>query len=81
MPTGGLRLMASCAFARHPRPDLSRRFQVRGANGTAIDDHERQWWGRCCHKRRLEYRLMVRRRDPRGSRRVAREFAELSSQC
>jgi hypothetical protein len=33
MPTGGLRLMASCAFARHPRPDLSRRFQVRGANG------------------------------------------------
>src|SRR5262249_49064954 len=24
---------------------------------------------------------MVRRRDPRGSRRVAREFEELSSQC
>jgi hypothetical protein len=33
MPTGGLRLMASCAFARQPRPDLRRRFQVRGANG------------------------------------------------
>jgi hypothetical protein len=26
-----------------PAPTWNRRFQVRGANGTAIDDHERQW--------------------------------------
>ena len=48
--------------------------------GTAIDGHERQWWGRCCHKRRPENRLMVRQvRSLAPS--VAREFEELSSQC
>jgi hypothetical protein len=34
--------------------------------GTAIDGLERQWWGRCCRKRRLKNRLMVRGRDPQG---------------
>ena len=63
-PTEGLRLMASCAFGRHPRPDFEPKVQTGEPTGTATDDHERQWRGRCCHKRRLENRLMVRRRDP-----------------
>src|SRR5262249_36660592 len=63
------------SLGRPPRPDLSRRFQVRGANGTAIDDRERQWRGRCCHKRRREYRFIGGRRDPRGARPVAPECA------
>jgi len=36
--------------------------------------------GRCCHKRRLENRLMVRRRDPQGLRRRGPRFEELSGQ-
>src|SRR5262245_65679902 len=55
-------------------PTLAEGSTVGEPTGTVIDDHDRQWRGRCCHKRRFEYRLMVRRRDPRGSRRVAREF-------
>ncbi len=54
---------------RQPRPDFVPKVQMLGEpTGTAIDDHERQWWGRCYRKRRPENRLMVRRRDPFGSR-------------
>jgi hypothetical protein len=35
--------MANFAFGRHPPPDLEPKVQVRGANGIAIDGHERQW--------------------------------------
>jgi len=53
-----------------PRPDFVPKVSGFGEPaGTAIDDHERQWRGRCCHKRRLEYRLMVRRCDPKGPHR------------
>jgi len=51
------------SLGRHPRPDFEPKVQMLGEpTGTAIDDHERQWWGRCCHKRRPENRLMVRGR-------------------
>jgi len=55
-----------------PAPTLSRRFQGSGSQRVPLLMIIR--WRRCCHKRRLEYRLMVRRRDPWGLRRVAREF-------
>ena len=55
---------------RAPALALSRRLRTpREPTGTALDRHEVKWQGRCCHKRRLEYRLMVRRRDPKGLRR------------
>jgi hypothetical protein len=55
----------SAPFGRHPRPDFEPKVSGSGEpTGTAVDDHERRWRGRCCHKRRLENRLMVRRRDP-----------------
>ena len=70
------------SLGRHPRPDFEPKVQMLGEpTGTAIDDHERQWWGRCCHKRRPENRLMVRGRDPYGSRqrgpRVRRTFESM----
>jgi hypothetical protein len=43
--------------------------------GTALDRHEVKWQGRCCHKRRLKNRLMVRGCDPQGLRSAwLREF-------
>ena len=46
---------------RAPALALSRRLRTpREPTGTALDRHEVKWQGRCCHKRRLEYRLMVR---------------------
>ena len=51
-------------WAAHPPRLGAEGFRFGEPTGTAIDDHEWQWRGRCCHKRRLEYRLMVRRRDP-----------------
>ena len=42
-PTEGLRLLASWAFGRHPRPDFEPKVQTGEPTGTAIDDHERQW--------------------------------------
>ena len=68
---------------RAPALALSRRLRTpREPTGTALDRHEVKWQGRWCHKRRLEYRLMVRRRE---SERLASAWPgssqELSSQC
>ena len=62
--------MASLLVPRAaPRPEpLAEGLRFGEPTGTVIDDHERQKRGRCCHKRRREYRLMVRGRDPKGSR-------------
>ena len=79
-PTEGLRLVASCwSLGRRTRPEFEPKASDCGEpTGTAIDGHEALMAGRCCHKRRLENRLMVRRRDPQGSRqrgpRVRRTF-------
>jgi hypothetical protein len=76
-PTEGVRLMASrqsggCAPALGSEPKVR---TLGEPTGTALDRHEVKWQGRCCHKRRLKNRLMVRGCDPQGLRSAwLREF-------
>ena len=74
--------MASCGSqGRHTRPDFEPKVSGLGSQRVPLLMVMNASSGTdASHKRRLEYRLMVRRRDPQGLRQRGREFEELSSQ-